>query len=81
MATRKKTKTVPCPEQMKKLILETHEPIVLKNALSWSLLSWTSEDWMEKLGNEKLDVRIGSKQCTKVGRPSVAQFNCVTENI
>lgn len=67
MATRKKPKTVPCPEQMKKLILETHEPIVLKNVLSWSLLSWTAQDWMEKLGNEKLDVRIGTKQCTKVG--------------
>lgn len=67
MATRKKPKTVPCPDGMKRLILETHEPIVLKNVLSWSLLSWTAQDWMEKLGDEKLDVRIGDKQCTKVG--------------
>uniref|UniRef100_A0A1B6JIN3 Uncharacterized protein n=1 Tax=Homalodisca liturata TaxID=320908 RepID=A0A1B6JIN3_9HEMI len=62
----KKFKTTPSSEEIKQVIQNTKTPLVFKNTLTWDLLHWSLEDWVEKLGNPKLSFRIGTKKCTKV---------------
>uniref|UniRef100_A0A1B6LVY8 JmjC domain-containing protein n=1 Tax=Graphocephala atropunctata TaxID=36148 RepID=A0A1B6LVY8_9HEMI len=62
----KKFKSTLSPQEIKDIIINSKTPLVFKNTLSWDLMHWSLEDWVENLGNPKLDFRIGTKQCTKV---------------
>lgn len=62
----KKMKTIPNSIDIKTCVLNSNKPLVFKNILSWDLLKCSVDDWIMKLGNTALDVRVGSAQCTKV---------------
>lgn len=62
----KRFKLMPQPEKIRKTILNTSVPLLLKNLLNWKVLDWKLEDWAEQLGNPVVDLRLGTKQCTKV---------------
>ncbi|XP_054261420.1 HSPB1-associated protein 1 isoform X2 [Macrosteles quadrilineatus] len=63
---KKKIKLSLSPEDIKDLISNTKEPLLLNRILSWDVLKWSLDDWIKGLGDTKLDFRLGTKQCTKV---------------
>ncbi|XP_054261421.1 HSPB1-associated protein 1 homolog isoform X3 [Macrosteles quadrilineatus] len=62
---KKKIKLSLSPEDIKDLISNTKEPLLLNRILSWDVLKWSLDDWIKGLGDTKLDFRLGTKQCTK----------------
>lgn len=62
----KRVKKMSQPEEIRHTILHASVPLILKNILSWKVLDWKFEDWVEHLGNPTVDLRLGTKQCTKV---------------
>ncbi|XP_050500193.1 HSPB1-associated protein 1 [Diabrotica virgifera virgifera] len=44
---------------IRNIILNKQEPIVIKNVLKWKILQWTLSDWKSALHNEKLEFRRG----------------------
>nr|CAH7768409.1 unnamed protein product [Callosobruchus chinensis] len=47
------------PEATKHLILNSSEPLLLRNMLSWPIMQWSLDDWVEALKHEKMVFRSG----------------------
>ncbi|CAG9859596.1 unnamed protein product [Phyllotreta striolata] len=51
-------------EDLKNLLLEKNEPIIIKSVLKWDMLNWTLNDWKTALNNEEMEFRCGINEKT-----------------
>lgn len=56
----------PTANDLRNIIANAKEPILLKNLLEWDILSWSLKDWSDRLGNEELQFRCGHNKHTEV---------------
>lgn len=49
---------------LRNIIFNAKEPVVLKNTLDWSILGWSLTDWEELLKEKTLKFRCGSNSHT-----------------
>ncbi|CAG9830161.1 unnamed protein product [Diabrotica balteata] len=54
-----------CSFDLRNIILNKQEPIIIKNVLKWKILQWTLGDWKSALQNEKLEFRRGFNTSSK----------------
>ncbi|XP_072377577.1 HSPB1-associated protein 1 isoform X2 [Diabrotica undecimpunctata] len=54
-----------CSFDLRNIILNKQEPIIIKNVLKWKILQWTLSDWKSALHNEKLEFRRGFNTSAK----------------
>lgn len=50
---------------LRNIILNAKEPMVLKNTLDWSMLEWSLTDWKELLKDKQLKFRCGNNSHTE----------------
>lgn len=47
-------------QQIKDIIINSPEPLLLKNTVKWNILRWSLQDWKKSLENEEMEFRIGN---------------------
>lgn len=52
-------------QNLKDIIMNSSEPVILKNVIKWNILQWSLEDWKKVLDNEEMDFRKGNFEFSK----------------
>lgn len=52
-------------QQVRDKILNSSEPLIIKQTIKWNILNWSLEDWKNLLQNEEMEFRLGSYEPTK----------------
>lgn len=66
---------------IRQIVLNTKEPLIIKDQMKCDLTLWNLDDWNKTLGNELLQFRCGKNQYTQVRHINIISFVSFTECI